>query len=92
LRQGFESIDLELDARLDGELGGLVAPILATTRSGKKFIIALSGPLTSGQPVDPAVANYRENGGTIPVIVENELVVRGNLPFVTNEVRTTIGD
>ena len=92
LRQDFEGVDFELGVRLDGEPGGLVAPILATTSSGKRFIIALSGPLTSGQPVDPAVAKYRENGGTIPVIVENELVIRGNLPFVTNVVRYAIND
>ena len=92
LRQGLTGVEFELGAQLDNESGGLVAPILATTNSGKRFIIALSGPLTSGHPVDPAIAEYRDNGGTIPVIVENELVVRGNLPSVTNVVRRAIED
>ena len=77
----------KLDAPLSGEASGLNAPILATTSTGNRFIIALSGPLTSDHPVDPVIAEYRDNGGTIPVIVENELVVRGNLPSVTNAVR-----
>ena len=92
LRQGLTGVEFELDAQLNSESGGLVAPILATTNSGNKFIIALSGPLTSGHPVDPAIAEYRDNGGTIPVIVENELVVRGNLPSVTKLVRHVVED
>ena len=92
LRQGFTGVGFELDAQLDSESGGLVAPILATANSGNRFIIALSGPLTSGHPADPAIAEYRDNGGTIPVMVENELVVRGNLPSVTNVVRHAIED
>ena len=92
LRQGFTGVGFELDAQLDSESGGLVAPILATTNSGNRFIIALSGPLTSGHPADPAIAEYRDNGGTIPVMVENELVVRGSLPSVTNVVRHAIED
>ena len=90
LRQGLTGVEFELSAQLDSEPGGLVAPILATTNTGNRFIIVLSGPLTSGHPVDPAIAEYRDNGGTIPVIVENELVVRGNLPSVTNVVRYAI--
>ena len=92
LRQGFTGVGFELDAQLDSESGGLVAPILATTNSGNRLIIALSGPLTSGHPADPAIAEYRDNGGTIPVMVENELVVRGNLPSVTNVVSHAIED
>ena len=92
LRQGLTGVEFELDAQLDSESGDLVAPILATTNSGNRFIIALSGPLTSGHPVDPAIAEYRDNGGAIPVMVENELVVRGNLPSVTNVVRHAIED
>ena len=90
LRQGLEGVEFELDARLDSESVGLVAPILAKASSGRRFIIALSGPLTSDHPVDPAIADYRGKDGAFPVIVENELVVRGNLPFVTNVVRQAI--
>ena len=56
------------------------------TASGRKFIVALSGPLTADHPADAAVAEFRANGGTIPVILENELVVRGNLPAATRSV------
>ncbi len=90
LRQGLEGMEFELDVRLDSDSGCLVAPILAKASSGHKFIIALSGPLTSDCPADPAVAEYREKGGAIPIIVENELVVRGNLPFATNAIRYEI--
>ena len=90
LRQGLEGVDFELDARLDSESGSLVAPILATANSGSRFIIALSGPLTSDHPVDAAIAEYRDRDGAIPVIVENELIVRGNLPSATNFVRQAI--
>ena len=69
----------------------LTAPILAEIGSGQKFIVALSGPLTADHPADPAVANFRANGGSIQVIVENELVVRGNLPAATRSVLERIG-
>ena len=52
LRQGFTGVGFELDAQLDSESGGLVAPILATTNSGNRFIIALSGVLHQGTVVD----------------------------------------
>ncbi len=92
LRQGLAGVEFELDARLDSESSGLVAPILATTSSGNRFIISLSGPLTSEHPADPLIAEYLDKGGAIPVIVKNELIVRGNLPSVTNELRQEIED
>ncbi len=92
LRQGLTGVEFKLYVQLDSESGSLVAPILATTNSGNRFIIALSGPLTSGHPVDPAIAEYRDNGGIIPVMVENELVVRGNLPSAANAVTHAIED
>ncbi len=90
LRQGLTGVKFELNARMDSESGGLVVPILATTSSGNRFIITLSSPLTSEHPVDPAIAEYKDNGGSVPVIVKNELVVRGNLPAATSEVRNAI--
>ncbi len=90
LRQGMEGVEFELNSRLDSESKGLIAPILAKVSSGKMFIIALSGPLTSDYPVDPAIEDYQITQGAIPVIVANELAVRSNLPFVTNLVRQEI--
>jgi hypothetical protein len=47
--------------------------------------------LTTDHPADSNVAGFRDNGGSIPVIVENELVVRGNLPWATRSVLQKIG-
>ncbi len=60
-------------------------PILAEC-NGRKFVIALSGPLTTGHPVDLAIAELRDSRADYQVIVENELVVRRNLPNVTRSV------
>jgi hypothetical protein len=69
----------------------LTAPILAESPRGEKFIVALSGPLTADHPADAAVADFRANGGSIPVIVENELVVRANLATATRDVLQKVG-
>lgn len=61
------------------------APIFAETK-GKKFVIALSGPLTTGHPTDPAIAELRDSNTEYQVIVENELGIRGNLPTATRTV------
>ena len=86
LRQGIDGIEFELNSLISSDSGSVKAPILARTTSGQQFIIALSGPLTTDNPADPDIARYHENGGAIPVIVENELIVRGNLPSVTHSV------
>lgn len=63
----------------------VTAPILAECKS-RKFVIALSGPLTTGHPADPAIAEFRDSGTEYQVIVENELVIRGNLPTATRTI------
>ncbi|MED5500620.1 MAG: DEAD/DEAH box helicase [Pseudomonadota bacterium] len=63
----------------------VTAPILAECK-GRKFVIALSGPLTTGHPADPAIAELRDSGTDYQVIVENELVIRGNLPTATRTI------
>lgn len=62
------------------------APILAERSGGERCIIALSGPLTSGHPADPPVRELLHNGSDTRIIVENELLVRGNLPAATRAV------
>jgi ATP-dependent helicase YprA (DUF1998 family) len=79
-----------LDVPVTADGATLTAPILAEI-GGQKFIVALSGPLTVDHPANTAVAEFRANGGSIPVIVENELVVRGNLPAATRGVLQKIG-
>ncbi|MEQ8206877.1 MAG: DUF1998 domain-containing protein [Woeseia sp.] len=66
------------------------APILAEHK-GKKFVIALSGPLTSGHPADSLIGELRDSGSECTVIVENELVVRSNLPNATRNVYQQLG-
>ena len=90
-RQGLLGVELELDAELDQEMEGLVAPILVRRSDGDEFIVALSGPLTSNCAADQSVEEYRKKNSGISVIVENELMVRGNLSAVTNFVREQIG-
>ncbi len=90
-RQSPEGAIFELDVPVNAGGATLTAPILTQTAAGEKFIVALSGPLTTDHPADPAVAEFRANGGNIPVIVENELVVRSNLPAATRSVLQKIG-
>ncbi|MBV8800897.1 MAG: DEAD/DEAH box helicase [Alphaproteobacteria bacterium] len=61
----------------------VVAPILAE-RGGKKFIVALAAPLTSAHPADPRIAAIKD--ASVAIIVENELLARGNLPTTTRNV------
>jgi ATP-dependent helicase YprA (DUF1998 family) len=86
LRQDCDGLELKLDCSVNAASGSFVAPILAKTSSEQQFIVALSGPLTPDHPADPVIARYRTDGGAIPVVVENELLVRGNLPSATRSV------
>ena len=91
LRQGLDGVGFELYGSVDTGQGSLTAPILAKMADGQEYIIALSGPLTTDYPADPAIAGFCDSGCNIPVILENELIVRGNLPAATNYVRQEIG-
>jgi hypothetical protein len=89
-RQASETADFWLDAPVRTPTSAVTAPILVRAK-GKEYIVALSGPLTGEHPIDPAIADYRTDGGPIPIIVENELVVRGNLPAATRTVLQKLG-
>ena len=88
LRQGDGSVDFKAGAtiRVKG-IGDVRIPILATTRRGEQFAIALSGPLTADHSASPSIRELRNKTSDIQVIVINELLVRGNLPAATREVR-----
>jgi hypothetical protein len=62
-------------------------PILPVTKDGKRFVIALSGPLTTDYPADSSIGDLRDRATDLQVIVVNELLVRGNLPAATREVQ-----
>ena len=85
-RQPSDGVKFGLDVSVTAGGLTLTAPILAETDSLQRFIVALSGPLTTDHPADAAVAEFQISGGDVPVIVENELVVRGNLPAATRSV------
>ena len=90
-RQTTGDTNFELDAPLPDTDGIVVAPILVSTGAGDEFAVALSGPLTSDHPADASLGEYRLGGGGIPVIVENELIVRGNLPAATRSILEKVG-
>lgn len=90
LRQNAGGVQFELNAPFTTQGGTLTAPIMATT-DARRYIIALSGPLTTDYPADSDIASFCDNGGGIPVIVENELTVRGNLPWATRSVLQKVG-
>ena len=83
-RQSPESLKIGLEVSADS--GSVIAPILVETKGRRKYIVALSGPLTPDHPADPAISTYYASGGTHPLIIVNELVVRGNLPAATGSV------
>lgn len=85
-RRCDDTISFEAGATVTyGADKSIEVPILAQS-AGKSFVIALSGPLTSGHPADARVADLRENSTAYRIIVENELEVRGNLPSVSRKV------
>ena len=88
LRQGDLGVDFQSGVRVTAAAAGDVeVAILATRKDGKRFVIALSGPLTADHPADPSIREMHENTSDIQVIVINELLVRGNLPAATREVQ-----
>jgi hypothetical protein len=71
-------------------VGDVCVPILGSGRDGRRYVIALSGPLTPEEPADPAIARVRQ-AIEVPVLVVNELLVRGNLPAATREIKQRMG-
>ena len=67
----------------------VTVPILATRKNGKRFAIALSGPLTPGHPADATLLALNKSA-SVELVVVNELLVRGNLPAATREVQQRV--
>ncbi len=89
-RQCVDGTRFELNAPLQINGSRVAAPVLATTKDGRRAIIALSAPLTPHYPANASIAGLGSNLG-LPVIVQNELVVRGNLPSATRRIVAAIG-
>ena len=92
LRQSDGSVNYQAGVKISVTgIGEIEVPILATTKIGQRFVIALSGPLTSDYPADPSVRELRDRTSAPSVKVVNELLVRGNLPAATREVHQFVG-
>ena len=85
-RQACPNVRFSMNVPVSAASGAtLTAPILAGRADGQQVVIALSAPLTPGHPADRLVAAALADQ-VIPVVVENELIVRANLPAATRRV------
>ena len=84
-RQSVDGTRFDMDASLQTDGRTVTAPILATTEDGRRFVIALSAPLTPNHAADASIAALESTEG-LPIIIENELIVRGNLPAATRHI------
>ena len=90
-RQGYEGFDFKLDAFVTTAANQkLSVPILATANGGRQTVIALSAPLAINHPDAESVRELRDISDHLQVVVVNELLVRGNLPAATREVRQSL--
>lgn len=68
-------------------IGTIVAPILADNEgSSERCVIALSNPLTPDKPATSELRELQEYSAGIPLILEDEIIVRRNLPHATSQV------
>ena len=91
LRQGVDEVAFSENAPLQVGERQIVAPILAETRSGGRSVIALSAPLSSDDPADPALRVLYEGDIGVELILKNELLVRGNVAAATRDIVQRIG-
>jgi hypothetical protein len=90
-RQGDGDVDFQTDVTVKVKgVGEINIPILALKENGERFAIALSGALTTDHAATSQIRSLQESTSDIKVIVINELLVRGNLPAATREVRQRI--
>ncbi len=87
-RQDLAGVRFSLDAVVADGGGTLTAPILAESSEGRQFVVALSAPLTPGYAADSRIVASPIAG---TAIVENELIVRANLPAATRSVVHRLG-
>jgi hypothetical protein len=86
-RQATPGIHYEAGALVRIPSGSVRAPILATRSDGRRYVIALAGPLTGVHPADLSLAPLVGATTDVPALLTaNELVVRGNLPAATREL------
>jgi hypothetical protein len=83
-RHGVEGLQLARNKPIAVPgVDNVVAPILAISHRGARFVIGLYGPLTPDYPPDAALRELKEFSAATPVLLVDELVVRRNLPSAT---------
>jgi ATP-dependent helicase YprA (DUF1998 family) len=91
LRQGLTGVTLEANAEIViKDSGKRTVPIFALRSDGTRFVIALSGPLTNDYLAAASLRSLVE-ADDFKFVVINELLVRGNLPAATREIRQRLG-
>ena len=77
---------VRFEALIETDSGKLKVPILITTTDEREFVVALSSPLVDDQPADRTLTEFCAGEGGVTFILENELLVRSNLPAATQKV------
>jgi ATP-dependent helicase YprA (DUF1998 family) len=86
-RQGVEGLILKRGHKVPLPGGSeCEAPIFATNARGQSFVIGIHGPLTPDEPPNEELRELKEYSTEFPVILEDELVVRRNLPSATSNL------
>lgn len=83
-----QKTSLRIQSDIELVIGGesIIAPILITDHQGQQSVIALSGPLADSHPADPKLLRALKKRSNVQFLIENELIVRRNLPFVTRKI------
>ncbi len=77
---------VRFEASIDTGSGNLKVPILITTTDDREFVVALSSPLVDDRPADRTLTEFYAGEGGVNFVLENELLVRSNLPAATQKV------
>lgn len=70
--------------------GQVEIPILVSDKNGRRWAVALSGPLTERRAADPLIAQMQVDPDAMAVEVVNELLVRGNIADATRRLRAQL--
>jgi ATP-dependent helicase YprA (DUF1998 family) len=91
-RQNLEGLTIERNhpVTLPG-FGTVIVPIYVRGTDGSEYIIGLHGPLTPDDPPDPVLRDIKESCPSIHVYLQDEMVIRRNLPAATSHLISQIG-
>lgn len=86
-RQGISGLTVRRNRRIVLEgFPPVTAPISVERQDGLKFLVALHGPLTPDLAPNAAIADLAEYSTALTVLLEDEIVVRRNLPAATRHL------